>query len=926
MRYIEKIVKSLIILLLLVGCSNYHTSTNLENSDDKVTISLNFDIDFANKMLTKSSYNIATPKETELTNPSLYIFTNHNPISATSPDPNGQLMLISPLVFDEAKGEHITRVYPIEAPVTALGIANLPADLYANLKRIYETGDPLTYEQFVNMSILPLQTIKNEYDSLVISPSNTILENTDNGILPVSVDPIMLPELTKEIIDLANIQNPTASNSRFGYSRLDVVLEMHDSIKNQITLIEAMLVNVPTLPNFTGRVGQIPYATFTNPVSPETNVNTPDMPNARIEIPDPTNPTEMIWVPNDDIIQGLYMYPNTVLSESATNQVSVIIKARNAESIEDEYYKVLVRYQDNPDGSYNESGPWLYSINRNTRYKLRIFEFRGNGYATVQEALTNPPSNLQFDIEVDSSTGNEFIVTNGSSYMALSNTVVDLFGKKDKLSNEEFVGFTVFYKSNPAAEDENSENKAEFTTEVSTTSPGLTIVNKLDFEENYTEGTTDTVYLKIDNDFLESGSITLRIGNLVSNITVNFIDFQSNATTINRYDSEEFTYAYLEYNEKDIASIATWIRFNNTAQLEYPSPDGDGVPITLTALTTGYRDNFESPAIIYNEKGASIRAYIQQENLREMDFSNADSVSAYIGGSFATKSELVLSNCYILNPHTSLATKYYIPISTRIKEVWENYASEDEARPYMTNGVFTLPEDWDVEVVWYDSQLVYDAGLEFKKEIDPMSEEQRISVIIPAEMENFGNILVAVTDGAGNYLWCWSFWITDYDPMAIARKADPSNGLGAYVEGGVHVTPANADPNIDAIHHYGTIAAWDKSKTTGYCANRFIMDRNHGVLNKTPLGYGTVYNSTNSAMITDPVSGFCVFQHGNPRPIVGVGALDSQGQPFDYTIQRFHVSIIKSLQNPDLFYSSPTGYGTWNSSTSNSNTWVWFDT
>ncbi len=931
--------KILIFAFVVIGCAREHIPFEVDSS--LVRIGINFSPNFANQTtnLTRTGGNqIATDLELEMKNTTLFVFSHPNYDASNSsgyvtPTPDGKLLTYATLTQHTTGNipagvidEYVCYVSEIKAPVVAIGIANLPQDVLNSMLQRIDDGEHITYSQFVSESVLEIAATEG---NVTVDANNVILKNGSDGILPLSVDPIELPELTQATIDYADTHKPEASNSTFAYARIDVLLDTQNStLIDEVALKSAWLCNIPIVPNYTGVVDLITYLDYGAEVTTETNRNTEEQPNAE---------------GSNDIIQGLYMYPNTIVENvSDENKVYVIVKAQTSESIGDEYYKIEIRY--------DKDNATSYSIERNTRYRLLIKDFEGNGYASFDEALISPPSNVKFEIEIDSSTGNDFLVTNGTSYMALSNTIVDVFGSGEQLYGRNLTAFTVFYKENSSVEATAGASKLpiNLTKSISTISQGLHLPDSLEFKNNFTQDTIFPIRFRVDSSFSGYGEIIVRVGNLVGKVKINLIELEPQQTTIDRYTTPGYTYAYLEVEGLQPADIATWIRFGNTSDIEYAAQDGQGIPISLPLLTTGYRDNFICPAIIYNENGESARTYILQENLEIIDFTDREVVNSYIGGSYniagKEKADLTLSNCYILNPNPNQARKYYIPITKRITDIWQGYTTSEEKTKYRNRTVklfdesnnFTLPKGWKVKVLWWDSQRIYDGNLEFVRDSTDY-DNNSISVIIPARMENYGVVSVAVTDGSGSeelvggrgdggtedvILWSWTFWITDYDPTSIARVSSPTNGAGSYTAGGAY-TPSGTMTYTDAVHRYSN-GTWVNStasnynngtygvNSTGYNARRFIMDRNFGAFANTYTGHGTIYNSTFIKVISPPVSGICSVQHGNPRPIPGAGTLDSKGRAIDFIEKDDgYKTVVELAQYPYHFCNGVPKFSSW---------------
>ncbi len=980
MKYINRLVYLFALLIVVSGCTKFDESDthNTIQNGDELQISFNFNPSFSNEdmMLTRSgaTYRVATNAELKLDNVVTLAFTNFNPVrdldgNITAADPKGELVMYAEMRPDPngAFGKYIANVPKIEdTPVVCLGVANLRQTMVDAIKEAYETGESLTYERFMLESIMPIKY--SEVDGLKqVIPTNDILYNRVDptldasgrisgtytpGILPLSVDPFFLEEFTREAIDKYAIDSgkgASLTNSIFGYSRVDILLyEMQDENgqyvegmpqheREQTSLLEAYLCNITNVPSYTdAAVAHLEHIDVSQPTTSyfidPANYSTHPLFSYQRQAWYPIHGEKLLdgatsiyeW---DDIIQGLYLYPNLDAVEGAEDQyVSIIVKATTAQSELDangdkipEFFKVVIKYTENilDENGFVVGTRDSHLIKRNTVYRLKIYNFEGNGYSTLKEAYENPPSNVIYDIEIDGGKGNDFVITNGTSYMALSNTVVDLYGQEKNWSGRTFDGFTVYYNENKGDEAEGdstgltSDEWTNVTKRISSETAGLKVVNADQFSESFKIDSTFTIKLEVSDSFFAptgtgTGSIAIRVGNLVERVNVIFHELADDALAINTYANDpRYTYAYLDYGEDITTDIASWIQFAGTTDLEYSAPAGAGVPIVLAELATGQRDNLNCPAFIYNNDLAnaeSVRLYVYQENLEPIDFSDKEFVAGYIGGSFASTDKLTLSNSYILNPGETTARRFYIPISSRIKEVWHKttgYATEDQMREYTYVGnEFEMPENWDVKVLWYDSQRVYDGNFQIER-AEPLTDsegnviEERFSIIVPAMSQNFGNILVGIVDKEGgtesDLLWAWSLWVTDYDPMAIARanagSATGEAGVGTYIKGATSEHPNKFIPHTadnpmvedDALHRYdGDL--WDNVGSYNINLGRFMMDRALGAFDNTAIGHGSLYGEDNyGPTIVEPVSGSPLYQHSNPRPYPGIGAIKADG-------------------------------------------------
>lgn len=182
------------------------------------------------------------------------------------------------------------------------------------------------------------------------------------------------------------------------------------------------------------------------------------------------------------------------------------------------------------------------------------------------------------------------------------------------------------------------------------------------------------------------------------------------------------------------------------------------------------------------------------------------------------------ANCYMLRAPDVPGLTYTYAIPVRRAAVFWNSpgtnmgvygAASYEAAP------FSLEEDtaWTPAVVWktmVEGDVSDDAflltptgsGMGFNPDhpCPPAGHQPWLRVKVPYGMR--GNALVAIKDGAGNILWSWHIWVTDYNPDV---SMTPEAGTYIYsVPGG-------------EIHRYNN-AVFNSGE---YC-QAFMMDRNLG--------------------------------------------------------------------------------------------------
>ncbi|MFI3331249.1 MAG: fimbrillin family protein [Rikenellaceae bacterium] len=193
------------------------------------------------------------------------------------------------------------------------------------------------------------------------------------------------------------------------------------------------------------------------------------------------------------------------------------------------------------------------------------------------------------------------------------------------------------------------------------------------------------------------------------------------------------------------------------------------------------------------------------------------------------------SNCYILNPTSSLR-EYYIPVEDRVNEFWWNGGYEQDRTKRLRNN---NRENWSAQILWSDVSFL--AGFSAENVSSGYSSSDvgsAMKVTLPADF-NHGNIVVAVVlDDV--ILWSWHFWVTDYFPY----NCSPSEENKYFV-------PEN---QVGTVAKYGG-SMWDEGASYEH---KYVMDRNIGAL-------------TNE-YIANAGQGVLLYQFGRKDPFPGYGA------------------------------------------------------
>ncbi len=305
-----------------------------------------------------------------------------------------------------------------------------------------------------------------------------------------------------------------------------------------------------------------------------------------------------------------------------------------------------------------------------------------------------------------------------------------------------------------------------------------------------------------------------------------------------------------------------------------------------------------------------------------VDFSNVATVNSLVGydeALYGERTTLETANCYILNApvytkeqeeagkaddaataslsftrtedadgatSTDLyGALYYIPISSRMEEYYEEYVTTEGS---------TVPEHtgWEPVILWYDCETdPLKSGVMINRVGNSASGEERFSVYIPYEYTNFGNVVIGVKDDGGNIIWSWHLWITDYNPyynytLGYDAKADGTSAAYAVdVEGGELHHYRDTEVRINGVT---SVSYW---QNVNFYRNRLMMDRNLGAMNNENCVFGE----------TDDTGLFYQFGRKDALPR-GTNYAVGKGNK-DYYVVAGPKSVDWTIEHPVSFYS-----------------------
>ncbi len=259
-------------------------------------------------------------------------------------------------------------------------IVTLQKDTEGYFAILEATNSAVTVKGVANVDIPADILTKIDNKTLVIgdlaniyttyTTENNILKSNDTGLLPKSSNTLSLSKIDALTVSGQKLE------FEFDYVRVDVTLPTGTDEYPKLLNVYAM--NAPALPLSTTKI------TKTHAVAP-TGTDTKS-------------------------VQGLYLYPNATSDLwSKDDAISIMLKIEASEGVF-RYYKILIQH---PSGTGK-----IYDIQRDYRYFINIISLTSDGYATEDEAIAAPHSNIDYNITYDDNSTH--IVDNGQYYIGAS--------------------------------------------------------------------------------------------------------------------------------------------------------------------------------------------------------------------------------------------------------------------------------------------------------------------------------------------------------------------------------------------------------------------------------------------------------------------------------------------------------------------------
>ena len=284
---------------------------------------------------------------------------------------------------------------------------------------------------------------------------------------------------------------------------------------------------------------------------------------------DKTNAQDKIPTTLVNHVSPIYLFPNN--GDGGNNPTDIIIKGNYADSKGNTYtgfHKIRIKHNNSGSGE-------TYDILNNTLYRVVITKVNSAGYDTFSDAESAKPNfDGSYDIIVDDQNSSE-IVSNGSYYIGFSNSDFVVYDD-DALNN---LVSTIFnYDISPGAV---AAGIALPTPKVIVEGTGLSLTNPTAI---YTSGASNDIEINLATGFTV-GKIIFRVGNIAHTVNVEQkAALNSSSSVLNDFATNEYVYGLF-----DEATMSDWLSFTNAPASSTISSDTGGIPLSLTANSSGLK-------------------------------------------------------------------------------------------------------------------------------------------------------------------------------------------------------------------------------------------------------------------------------------------------------------------------------------------------
>ena len=359
-------------------------------------------------------------------------------------------------------------------------------------------SNPCSIQVFANIPNRLLPSFKigatsEQINKLLLNTSD-LAEASTEGI------PVLSQATSFKVLDPVNINGYTAS-LKYVCARIDITCNTPGFTLSEVTLINAAKQS---------ELGE--------------NINSLDLGGEEQR--------STLSVSNNNI-QKIYLFENSEVKAGTTdkNTTDLIVK------INDGVYKICINYK-NTDQANN------YSINRGYKYNVIINSVKGPGYKTFDEAKTNKPANIDYNITIDDGHSKDIVTSNGSYYLGVTNSEFYLFA-------DEAYGVTVTHLShNAPATVTNATLSVSGTGITLRASEGYTVTTSTIATLNLKNGAVQNLPVKLDlTSASTGGTLIIRIGDLVKEIKI--------TKKSNDLNSDSYTISSTNYTGSDFKTFTS---------------------------------------------------------------------------------------------------------------------------------------------------------------------------------------------------------------------------------------------------------------------------------------------------------------------------------------------------------------------------------
>ena len=293
-------------------------------------------------------------------------------------------------------------------------------------------------------------------------------------------------------------------------------------------------------------------------------------------------------------VSPIYLFPNN--GDGGANPTNIIIRGDYTDAKGNTYsgfHKISIKHNSAPNTI-------TYDIVNNNLYRVLITKVNSSGYSTFTGAeLAEPNSDIIYDIVVDDDTSLDIVTGNGAYYIGVSNSDYIVY---DDDALTDLAATTFNYNLSPGAI---TDGVILPTPTITATGGGLSLTNP---SASYTAGVSNDVEINLAASFT-SGDITLRLGNIAHRINIVRGATQSSASsTLNDFATNEYVYGLF-----DGLPTSNWLTFTNAPSSSEVSSDLGGVPLDLSANTSGVKRTY-IPIYISSKDGKGRTKVIISQN------------------------------------------------------------------------------------------------------------------------------------------------------------------------------------------------------------------------------------------------------------------------------------------------------------------------